>query len=194
MSHPTPRLVFPDTTVLINFGLIDEMALLGRLVEGKAAWCATVAGECDDQADKWQLPQMRSAHAIFGEPLRLATGAEFAEFRSHQQFFRQASSNPAATHAGESEMLAILGTRCITSVVITDDGAVAVRVASLGMGSTIQVATSWQLLRIALWNGHLTRARIWEIRRILLGRGRAAPPEVRDATTFATWIEPPGAA
>ena len=34
MSHPTPRLVFPDTTVLINFGLIDEMALLGRLVEG----------------------------------------------------------------------------------------------------------------------------------------------------------------
>ena len=41
MSHPAPRLVFPDTTVLINFGLIDEMALLGRLVEGKAAWCAS---------------------------------------------------------------------------------------------------------------------------------------------------------
>ena len=62
-DDPTPRLVFPDTTVLINFALVDEMPLLGQLVANNGSWCGTVASECDDQASKQGLPHMRDAHA-----------------------------------------------------------------------------------------------------------------------------------
>jgi hypothetical protein len=37
-DDPKPRLVFPDTTVLINFALVDEMPLLGRLVADNEAY------------------------------------------------------------------------------------------------------------------------------------------------------------
>ena len=120
-DDPTPRLVFPDTTVLINFALVDEMPLLGQLVANNGSWCGTVASECDDQASKQGLPHMRDAHDIFSEPLRLETPAEFVNFRLNQDFFRQASTNPDATHAGESETLAILTSRSIKSVVAGDE-------------------------------------------------------------------------
>ena len=142
-DDPTPRLVFPDTTVLINFALVDEMPLLGQLVANNGSWCGTVASECDDQASKQGLPHMRDAHDIFGEPLRLETPAEFVNFRLNQDFFRQASTNPDATHAGESETLAILTSRSIKSVVVSDDEGVPLRLANLDVSPTIQATTSW---------------------------------------------------
>lgn len=186
----TPRLVFPDTTVLINFALVNEMPLLGRLVAGNGSWCGTVASECDDQASKQGLPQMRDAHSIFGEPLRLETPAEFVNFRLNQDYFRQASDNPEATHAGESETLAILTSRNIKSVVVSDDGGVPLRLVSLNVHPAIQAATSWHFFRVAYWKGHITEARFWEIRRILLENGRGCPDEVRDPRLFAVWIRP----
>ncbi|WP_297746447.1 hypothetical protein [uncultured Tessaracoccus sp.] len=62
----TRRLVFPDTTVLVNFALVNEMSLLERLVGGNGRWCDTVASECQDQSKKQGLPQMRRADDISG--------------------------------------------------------------------------------------------------------------------------------
>jgi hypothetical protein len=190
-DDPTPRLVFPDTTVLINFALVDEMPLLGQLVANNGSWCGTVASECDDQASKQGLPHMRDAHDIFGEPLRLETPAEFVNFRLNQDFFRQASTNPDATHAGESETLAILTSRSIKSVVVSDDEGVPLRLANLDVSPTIQVTTSWHFFRVAYWKGHITETRLWEIRHILLDKKRGCPDEVRDRARFADWIKPP---
>lgn len=134
---------------------------------------------------------MRDAHDIFGEPLLLETREEFMNFRLNQDFFRQASTNPDATHAGESETLAILTSRSIKSVVISDDEGVPLRLANLNVSPTIQAATSWHLFRAAYRKGHITETRLWEIRRILLGKKRGCPDEVRDRARFAEWIKPP---
>ena len=190
-GNDTPRLVFPDTTVLINFALVDEMALLERLVAGNGSWCGTVASECHDQASKQGLPQMLDAHDIFGTPLLLETRVEFVDFKVNQSFFREVSENPDATHAGESETLAILTSRRIKSVVVSDDGGVPLRLAALKMQPTIQATTSWHFFRVAYWKGHISETRLWDIRRVLLAHRRACPPEVLDSARFASWIRPP---
>ncbi|WP_297742272.1 hypothetical protein [uncultured Tessaracoccus sp.] len=92
----TRRLVFPDTTVLVNFALVGEMSLLERLVAGNGRWRDTVANECQDQSKKQGLPQMRRADDIFGKPWRLNTQAEWVDYRLNQDFFRQASDNHEA--------------------------------------------------------------------------------------------------
>lgn len=193
LGEGPPRLVFPDTTVLINFGLVEEMPLLDTLVAGNGSWSATVASECDDQAVKLNLPRMSEAHTIFGQPLRLVTQAEYLDFRLNQDYFRQASSDPSASHAGESETLAILTSRSIKSVLVSDDTGVPLRIASLDVHPTIQTTTSWHFFRIAHWKGHITEARLWEIRSILLAKGRGCPIEVRKQARFAQWVKrPPG--
>lgn len=158
-----PRLVFPDTTAIINFALVDEMPLLERLVGANGSWCATVASECDDQARKQGLPQMRDAHRIFGQPLRLQTPSEWVDFRANQTFFRQASRGVDASHAGESEMLAILAGRTIKSLVVSDESGVARRLAVLGMTAIIQSATSWEQFRVALVKGLIAEEWFWTI-------------------------------
>ena len=190
-ADETPRLVFPDTTVLVNFALVDEMSLLALLVGENGCWCGTVASECDDQASKQGLPRMREAHQVFGEPLRMQTQREFIDFRLNQDFFRQASSNPEATHAGESETLAIISARSIKSLVVSDDGAVALRLANLELDPTVQATTSWHFFRVAYWKGHISEARFWEIRRVLLEHQRGCPDDVRDPAKFTVWITRP---
>ena len=112
-------------------------------------------------------------------------------FRLNQDFFRQASTNPDATHAGEAETLAILTSRSIKSVVVSDDKGVPRRLANLDVSPTIQVTTSWHFFRVAYWKGHITETRLWEIRHILLDKKRGCPDEVRDRARFADWIKPP---
>lgn len=191
MQDETPRLVFPDTTVLVNFALVDGMPLLAHLVGGNGSWCGTVASECDDQASKQGLSRMREAHNIFGEPLRLETQREFVDFRVNQDFFRQASINPEATHAGESETLAILSARSIKSVVVSDDRAVPLRLANLNLNPIVQATTSWHLFRVAYWKEQITEKHFREIRSILLENQRGCPDEVFHPTKFSAWIEPP---
>lgn len=134
---------------------------------------------------------MRQAHGIFGEPLRLETQGEFVNFRLNQDFFRQASSNPEATHAGEAETLAILTSRGIKAVVVSDDAAVPLRLSNLDLHPIVQSTTSWHLFRVAFWKGHISEARFWEIRRVLLDNQRGCPEDVRCASKFAAWITPP---
>lgn len=188
-SRPHPRLVFPDTTAIINFALADEMALLEHLVGDNGSWSAAVAGECDDQAEKWNLPNMARAHTIFGEPRRLVTPSEYIDYQAHLTFFREASSTVEASHRGESETLAILTANSIKSLVVSDDVAVARRLGGLDVHPTIQATTSWHLLRVACWKGYITVERFWEIRRILLSHNRGCPRDVRDRESFALWVE-----
>lgn len=62
-------LLFPDTTVLVNFAIIDRMDLLGRLSNGNGRWCATVAEECAASARQPDLGGLVDAFGIFGDPL-----------------------------------------------------------------------------------------------------------------------------
>jgi len=185
------RVIFPDTTVLINFGLIDAMDLLATLVDGMGAWSASVASECDDQSDRWGLPCMLKAHDIFGEPLRLKTQAEYLDYRANKDFFTSASNNSAATHEGESETLAIITSRCLNSLVVSDDGSVHTRVISYTMGGVVQTCTTWDMLRVAYWKGYITEGSFWAMRRTLLDNDRAHPPVVHDPDEFAKWIRHP---
>lgn len=186
--------MFPDTTVLINFALVDEMRLLETLVAGNGSWSGSVASECDDQAEKQGLPKMLDAHQIFGEPLLLESQAEHVNLKLNQIFFRQAATNSSATHLGESETLAIVTTRQIASLVVSDDRGVADRIADLDATPTVQTTTSWHLFRIALWKRHITEDRLRQIRSTLLQHGRGCPAEVRNEASFTYWIKRPSPA
>jgi hypothetical protein len=56
-------LMVPDNTVLINFAIINRMDLLARLANNNGKWCATVASECAESANRPELPALVICHA-----------------------------------------------------------------------------------------------------------------------------------
>ncbi|MEL4358288.1 MULTISPECIES: hypothetical protein [unclassified Luteococcus] len=185
------ELIFPDTTVLVNFALIDRMDLLEQLVNGRGTWCGTVSEECARRAERMNLPEMLRSSQIFGEPIRLVTRAEFDDYHLNLDWFASVSSDPHAGHEGESETLAIMLNREESGLMVTDDTSVPKRVEVLQAQQRISVCTTWDLLRIALWRGQIEEKSFWDYRRTLLTEGRGCPSRVRNPNLCAQWIKRP---
>ncbi|MEL4503660.1 hypothetical protein AAEX63_02000 [Luteococcus sp. H138] len=183
------ELIFPDTTVLVNFALIDRMDLLEQIVNGRGTWCGTVSEECARRAERMELPEMLRSTQIFGEPVRLVTRAEFDDYQLNLDWFASVSTDPNAGHEGESETLAIMINRKESGLMVTDDTSVPKRVEVLQAQQRISVCTTWDLLRIALWRGQIEETDFWAYRRTLLGNKRGCPNHVRRAELCAAWIK-----
>ncbi|OLT18807.1 hypothetical protein BJF80_14600 [Serinicoccus sp. CUA-874] len=178
-------LVFPDTTVLINFALCDQMELLAELVNGRASWTASVATECNDQAQDWDLPKMLDAHTIFGTPLVPNGTKEHLEITGHQAYFRQPGDGPRK-HLGESETLAIIDCRRIESVFVTDDRKVPDRAVSHNV--QVHCITTWDLVRLAVRTKKCTTQTAMSMREVLMGQQRVHLQHVRDPGRFVRWL------
>lgn len=186
-----PRTVFPDTTVLVNFALVDRMDLLQALVGQNGCWCASVADECKRQARSMDLPQMLRSDSIFGDPMRMVTRAEYIDYKVNRDWFASVSSDLHAGHEGEAETLAIIVHNKQLSLFVTDDTSVPVRVKDLSLDQLVNVCTTWDLLRVALWRGLVSGSEFWEYRRALLDAKRACPEHVRDRDQCARWLVRP---
>lgn len=181
---PSPLLLFPDNTVIVNFALAGEMELFETLLRGQGTWCASVAAECDHKASEMGLPAMMTAHRILGEPMWPETQAEHLMVRTNREYFAAPGDGPMK-HLGESETLAIIGSRSLRAVFITDDGRVPARASELD----IRCLTTWDLLHHAYQQGMATLKQVLDMRRCLLNAGRGCPSRHRNDDAFMRFLE-----
>lgn len=181
---PTPLLLFPDNTVIVNFALAGEMGMFEAVLRGQGTWCGSVAAECDDKAVEMNLPGMLNAHRILGEPMRPESRSEHLMVRTNREYFAAPGDGPKK-HLGESETLAIIGSRLLRAVFITDDGNVPARATELG----IVCLSTWDILHHAYKQGIATLKQVLDMRRCLLTAGRGCPSRHRDDERFMKFLE-----
>ena len=107
-------LFFADNTVLVNFGHIDRMDLLERILNGRGRWCATVESECSRSSRVDGLEALRRAPAIFGT----AWFPESQVERLDVLVFRDklaGPGDPRHAHLGEAETIALMTRRNVAT-------------------------------------------------------------------------------
>ncbi|GHB02885.1 MULTISPECIES: hypothetical protein [Streptomyces] len=156
--------LFPDNTVLCNFGAVSRLDLLRKVLGGCGRWTEAVAEEARRSAayvrDLGQLP----VEGWLGEPIELCTEAEIAfADRLRRAVFGGIPSEPLR-HLGEAETLALIQTRkeFAGAVWITDDRDAGEYAAARG----IPVKNTVTLMREAAVSGLIHYA---EGHRLLLG-------------------------
>lgn len=174
--------MFPDNTVLINFAIINRMDLLQRLANGNGQWCATVAIECAESAKRPELSALGGAGEIFGQPLY----PNQAELQDVHVLRDQLGSpgDPPTQHLGEAETIAIIAHRQLSCFFVSDDKG-AVRLATQ---NSIQVVSTWHLLKVARRTGLIDADTLWGYVLTLERHGRGAPPGVWDRSSFDKWL------
>lgn len=179
-----PSAVFPDTTVLVNFALINRMDLLKRLVRDHGAWCATVAQECSRSAAQPELVALAGAAELFGQPLVPETEAEHLDTRVMRLELAGPGDGKFA-HLGEAETIAIITRRGIDAIFITDDNGAT----RLAQKYGVPHASTWSLLRMASRANFLDRDTLWSYVLSLANAGRGAPPSVHTREQFEKWLD-----
>jgi predicted nucleic acid-binding protein len=175
--------MFPDNTVLINFAILNRMDLLSRLANGNGRWCATVATECAESAERPELAALDGVPDIFGEPFR-PDDAEHQDVRVLRDQLA-APGDPPTKHLGEAETIAIIVRRQLTCFFATDDR----EATRLAADNGVRTASTWLLLRVAYRKGWLDADALWGYVQTLIGQGRGAPPRVRDRLSFNKWLD-----
>lgn len=172
---------FPDNTVLVNFGHINRVPLLGQLTPN-LAWCEVISQECAESARQPGLASLHYAGQVFGPPWKPTDAERELTFE-----LRTAMMEPGdgpTKHLGEAETIAIITTRQTHAIFITDDGGARRSAEAEG----IKVITTWDLLRAAHRRGHLTVQDAYADAQTLDSLGRGWPPCGRSLVAFAAWI------
>lgn len=175
-----PLLLFPDTTVLINFHICSAMPLLDTLTRKRGQWTATIRQECIRKEDDLELPQLAAAaEGVFGDPL-------YPDEDEHRAIrdLRALMARPGDhrdQHLGEAETVVILERRALNAIFITDDS----HVQEFTHKTCI---TSWDLLGHGLQLGDVTEGQIRSMRGMLLAQRRVHINEVKDAASFEMWL------
>jgi predicted nucleic acid-binding protein len=178
-------LLFPDTTVLVNFALIGRMDLLELAAGGgRGRWCGTVATECRRSARHQGLDDLEQVPDILGAPLYPETGAERLEVRHLRTELASPGDSPT-DHLGEAETLAIIVSRPeLSAFFVTDDRAAA----RLAASRSVTVVTTWDLLRLFLRHARITDDEAWSFALTLRAERRALPPGCRTEEDAWRWM------
>lgn len=115
--------LFPDNTVLCNFGTVGRLDLLRKVLDGCGRWTEAVAEEARRSAAYVRDLSRLRAEGWLGEPIELCTDAEIAlADRLRRAVFGGLPTEPLR-HLGEAETLALVQTRqeFAGAVWITDD-------------------------------------------------------------------------
>ena len=143
------KIMFYDTSVLINFHRAALLPNLTKLLGGDVAWVATVQMECARKERELALPGLKeAAEGLLGEPLRPEQG-EHLPIRQLRSMMAEPGDHEEA-HLGEAETLTLIEKRRLNAIIAADDRSVA-RFA----GSTATVNT-WGLLRFCFSRGCVT--------------------------------------
>ena len=119
---------------------------------------------------------------IFGEPI-FPDDAEYQDVRVLRDQLAGPGDQPTQ-HLGEAETIAIIIRRQLSCFLVSDDGSARRLAAQNG----IQVVSTWHLLEVAYRAGLLDVDTFWGYVQTLRGRGRGAPPGVRDRSSFEKWL------
>lgn len=177
--------LFPDTTVLVNFAMIERLDLL-EVLAGERAWCGSVAEEC--MAWTAEVASMGRAWDIFGEPLRPDTPVEHLTTRTYFERLR-VPGEARTKNLGEAETLAIIECRRLPAILCTDDGGVRELVATMDTQYPRVVGT-WDLLKAAHRRKLTTADELWQYSRALHAKKRHTPPTGPfDRGKFNSWLD-----
>lgn len=159
-----------DNTVLVNFGLIERMDLLRRLLEGRCTWAATVAVECAESARRTELRQLLVVPEFLGTPLVIEEDEEFLLMGDIRERLR-IPGDPDTRHLGEAESLAIISHRSLNAHFVTDDTGAMREARRMG----VEVITTSSLLLLTVKVGWLTAQQCWDYFLVLEGHSRFLP-------------------
>lgn len=127
-------------------------------------------------------PDLDRAGVIFGTPL-IPDATEIV----HARILRESMASPgepATQHLGEAETIAIIDSRHLDGIFLTDDaGATA-----LAHRHNITVVTTWDLLRLAYTTTKVTQPVLTGYLRTLAAASRGRPPGVTTLGDLTGWL------
>lgn len=143
---------FPDTTVLINFEIIQRWDLLRELVKDGASWVASVEDECHQWVG--QYPGIHTAASqLFGPAIR-PEPAELINAQATRREMADPIGDQPYKHLGEAETIVIVQSRFPGSRFITDDRqacaiASAAGIRCYGTGDLLRVARAYEFITLS---------------------------------------------
>lgn len=177
-------LLFPDNTVLINFGLLSRVDLFAELVDGRGAWTHTIATECDRSAQREDLAALTRMRDILGTPFYPSARERIDTFSLRARL--AAPGDPPTAHLGEAETIAIMLAREIAGAFVTDDRGAR----RLAQAPDIRIATytTGDLLRLAVRASRIDADTCWELLQRLRGLGRRIPDVPGARGDYEHWV------
>ena len=175
-----PRLVFADTTVLINFGLCDAVPLLQEIIGDRGTWTQTIRGECRRKERDYDIVGTADAvEVIFGQPLR-PDDDEHRQVRALRASMSKPNEHPDK-HLGEAEYITIIEQRRISALIVTDDH-------DVSRHTGAPCITSWDLIGLGVRKKVISDSTARDMRDRLLAQNRVHVAEIRDPSRFEAWL------
>ena len=173
---------FPDTTVLVNFGLIKRVDLLELLLKDPR-WCLTVSRECKQSFGVLGLTSYPAVRALFGDPV-LPSQAEMIDASALRDQMASPDDKPSA-HSGEAETITVAKRRFAKVIFATDD----LGAAAAARREGIAAVNTWQLLRAAMHKGFIDEDQAWAAAVTLRANARGWIKGVGPSRTeFLAWL------
>lgn len=176
-------LLFPDNTVLVNFALLGRSDLLERLVNGRAAWTATVSAECERSSRLQGLNELKRMPSIFGDPLFLETAKEIVDTATIRNLMA-APTEPETAHLGEAEAVAIITSRGLQAAFVSDDRQARVVAGSHG----IPTYSTCNLLKLAVRVGLMSAEEAWASVTFLRRKQRRLDESPSGEHAYMDWL------
>jgi hypothetical protein len=177
-------LLFPDNTVLVNFGLLSRVDLFAELVDGRGAWTYTIATECDRSAQREHLESLSRMPDILGTPLFPSVRERIDTYSLRARL--AAPGDPPTAHLGEAETIAIMLAREIPGAFVTDDRGA--RRLAQAPDIQIPIYTTGDLLRLAVRASRIDADTCWELLQRLRSLDRRIPGVPGARGDFDHWV------
>lgn len=174
---------FPDNTVLINFGYINRIPLLGELLANRM-WCLTVSRECKQSYTRRGFTTYPDVRALFGDPL-IPTQAERINTRRLRDDMATPTDGPD-DHMGEAETIVVAKNQVSGTLVLATDDLGATKFAKQ---EGLRVVNTWYLLKVAVRTKRLTEQQAWQDACLLRRNRRGWPKGIgHSQADFIAWL------
>jgi hypothetical protein len=174
---------FPDTTALVSFTLMGRQDLLITLLGERGRWTVTIAGECRRSSMEPGLEGMTEFDDAFGDPW-IPSPAE----RTDTQLYRSRlaiAGDPDTRHLGEAETIAVVTSRRLKALFVTDD----FRARQLAGAAGVATATTLDLLRLSVRAGLLSEDALMALLQLLAAQRRHLAGAPRNRGELRRWLE-----
>lgn len=170
-------LLFPDTTVLVNFVQMARVDLFAELVGENGQWTYTIAEEAARLSSRSGLEGLQRFRGILGDPLIPDQGERAYALRLRARI--AAPGDDPRAHQGEAETIAVMHNRAVAGAFVTDDRAAATLARSRAIG--LKVYATGDLVRLAVRGRKIDLDTAWDMIEVLRSHGQARGlPPVRD--------------
>jgi hypothetical protein len=162
--------LFPDNTVLCNFGCVGRLSLLRTVLNGRGRWTSAVAYEASQSARF--IPSLNSipVDGWLAEPIEITSDADIRRVNRIRRAVFGGTDEEPLKHLGEAETCFLIkeGTKFAESWWISDDQD-AVRYARF---QHITTRETIDLMTIAVVNGDIAVQEAYDLMVTMTDKGR----------------------